>query len=45
MNFFFWIKVHKQGFLGGPVVKNQAANAGNMGLILAPGRSHMLWGN
>ena len=40
MNIFFFIKVHKQDFLGGPVVKNQPANAGNMGLIPAPGRSH-----
>ena len=30
------------GFLGGSVVKNLPANAGDMGLILDPGRSHML---
>ena len=28
-------------FLGGPVVKNPPANAGNTGLVLGPGRSHM----
>ena len=30
------------GFLGGSVVKNLTANAGDMGLIPGPGRSHML---
>ena len=30
-------------FPGGPVVKNLPANAGELGLIPAPGRSHMLW--
>ena len=29
------------GLLGGSVVKNPPANAGDMGLILGPGRSHM----
>ena len=29
-------------FFGGPVDKNMPANAGDMGLILGPGRSHML---
>ena len=28
-------------FLGGAVVKNLPANAGNTGLILGPGRFHM----
>ena len=28
-------------FPGGPVVKNLPANAGDMGLIPGPGRSHM----
>ena len=28
-------------FPGGPVVKNSAANAGDMGLIPGPGRFHM----
>ena len=32
-------------FLGGPVVKNPPANAGDMGLIPAPGRFHKLQGN
>ena len=39
------ILVKKQLCLGlpdGPVVKNLPANAGDMGLIPAPGRSHML---
>ena len=31
-------------FPGGPVVKNVPANAGDMGVIPALGRSHMLWG-
>ena len=31
------------GFPGGSVVKNPPANAGDMGLIPGPGRSHMLW--
>ena len=29
------------GFPGGSVVKNPPANAGDMGLISGPGRSHM----
>ena len=28
-------------FLGGPVVKNLPANAGDTGSVLDPGRSHM----
>ena len=32
----------KKGFLGGSVVKNQPANAQDLGLIPGPGRSHML---
>ena len=35
----------KKGFPGGSVVKNLPANAGDMGLIPDPGRSHMLQGN
>ena len=31
-----------RGFLGGSVVKNPLANAGDMGSIPDPGRSHML---
>ena len=34
-----------KGFLGGSVVKNSLANAGDTGLIPSPGRSHMLQGN
>ena len=32
-------------FPGGPMVKNWPANAGEMGLILGPEGSHMLWSN
>ena len=34
-----------QDFSGGPVVENPPANAGDMGSIPGPGRSHMPWGN
>ena len=34
-----------EGFPGGAVVKNPPANAGDMGLSPAPGRSHMPWSN
>ena len=30
-------------FPSGPVVKNPPANAGDVGLIPSPGRSHMPW--
>ena len=30
---------------GGTAVKNPPANAGDMGLIPGPGRSHMPWSN
>ena len=30
---------------GGPEVKNPPANAGNMGSIPGPGRSHVPWSN
>ena len=33
------------GLPSGSMLKNPAANAGDMGLIPDPGRSHMLWGN
>ena len=33
------------GFLGGTVVKNLPANAGDTGLSPGPGRSHMPWSN
>ena len=32
-------------FPGGPVVRNLPANAGDMGLVPGPGRSHMPWSN
>ena len=32
-------------FPGGPLVKNPPANAGDMGLTLGPGKSHMPQGN
>ena len=35
----------KRDFPGGPVVKKLPADAGDMGLIPGPGRSHMPWGN
>ena len=34
-----------EGFPGGSVVKNPPANAGDMGSIPDPGRSHMSWRN
>ena len=34
-----------QDFPGGAVVKNPPANAGDMGSIPGPGRSHMPWSN
>ena len=34
-------KKKKEGFPGGSVLKNLPANAGHMGLIPGPGRSHM----
>ena len=39
------LRITSKGFPGGPVVKNPPANAGDMGLIPGPGRSHMLQGN
>jgi len=33
----------KMGFLGGSVIKNPPASAGDMGSIPGPGRSHMPW--
>ena len=35
-------KKSQGGFPGGAVVKNPPADAGDMGLIPGPGRSHML---
>ena len=34
-------KRETEDFSGGGVVKNPSANAGDMGLILGPGRFHM----
>ena len=33
------------GFLGGSVVKNSPANAGDTGSIPGPGRSYISWSN
>ena len=38
-----FIRTHSWDFPGGTVVKNPPANAGDMGLIPGPGRSHMPW--
>ena len=38
-------KQHDRDFLGGTVVKNPSANAGDIGLILGLGRVHILWSN
>ena len=37
--------VKAKGFPGGSMVKNPQANAGDMGLIRGPGRSHMSQNN
>ena len=37
------LKIGYQDFSGSPVVKNLPANAGDMGLIPGPRRSHMPW--
>ena len=39
------IQIWVRGFPGGPVVKNPLANAGDTGLIPAPGRAHVLRGS
>ena len=39
------LKVEKEGFPGGAVVKNPPANAGDTGSSPGPGRSHMLQSN
>ena len=38
-------ETHPWDFPGGAVVKNLPANAGDMGSIPGPGRSHMPWSN
>ena len=35
----------KLDFLGGSGIKNLPANAGDMGFIPGPGRSHLPWNN
>ena len=40
-----WINNKVLGFPAGAVVKNPPANAGDMGLIPGPGRSHVPWSN
>ena len=39
------MKYNVRDFLGGPVVKNPPANAGDTGSIFVPGRFHMPPGN
>ena len=41
----WWGKTTGVDFSGGTVIKDPPANAGDMGLILGPGRSHMPWSN
>ena len=38
-------KTYSRGFLGGAVVENLSANAGDMGSSPGLGRSHMPWSN
>ena len=46
MNLFNLIfKTTLEDLPGGAVVKNPPANAGDMGSIPGPGRSHMPWSN
>ena len=39
------LKPNTRDFPGGAVVKNLPANAGDMGSIRGPGRSHIPWSN
>ena len=39
------IRCHGGGFPGGPAVKNSPANAGTVGSVPGPKRSHMSWSN
>ena len=41
----FQLRTNEAGFLGGAVVKNPPANAGDMGSSPGPGRSHMSQSN
>ena len=45
MKLALYKKLDFRGFLGGTVVKNPSANAGDTGSSPRPGRSHMLRGN
>ena len=40
-----WSRICKSGFPSGSVVKNLPSNAGDMGSMTSPGRSHMLRSN
>ena len=40
-----WLKIKVLDFLGGTVVKNPPANAGDTGSSPGPRRSHMPWSN
>ena len=40
-----YFQIQMQDFPGGPVVKNPAANAGDMDSIPGQGRFHTPWGN
>ena len=42
---YYWLRIQTQGFPDGAVVENPPANAGDMGSIPDPGRSHMPWSN
>ena len=42
---FLYLKKSFRGFPGGAVIENPPANAGDMGLIPGPGRSHTLQSN
>ena len=42
---FFLLRVKVLGFPGGSVLKNPPADAGHMGSIPDPGRSHTPWSN
>ena len=39
------VKKNWGGFPGGSMVKNSPANAGDMGSVSGPGRSHTPWSN
>ena len=45
METFVYQRIHTRDFLGGPVVKNLPASAGDMSSIPGPGRFHMVQDN